>query len=66
MPDTQHKKLREVILHLQQIHSTLAVAVAALKQQNCELDADIAAVVQRGAADKIQDQIEAIEQLIDQ
>ena len=65
MPDIPHKKIQEVILHLQQIHSTLVVTVAALKQQNCELDADIAAVLQRSAADRIQDQIETIDQILD-
>jgi hypothetical protein len=64
MPDTQHKKLKEVIVHLQQIYSTIVVSVAALQQQASDLDVDIATVLRRGAADKIQDQIHAIEQLL--
>jgi len=64
MPDAQHKKLKEVILHLQQIHSTIVVSVAALQQQASDLDVDIAMVLRRGAADRIQDQIEAIEQML--
>jgi hypothetical protein len=39
----------------------VVVAVAALKQQNCELDDDIATVLQRSVADRIQDQIERLE-----
>jgi len=64
MPDAQHKKLKEVILHLQQIYSTIVVSVAALQQQASDLDVDIAAVLRRCAADKLQDQIDTIEQLV--
>ncbi len=42
----------------------MVVAVAALKQQNCELDADIATVLQRSVADRIQDEIERVESLM--
>jgi hypothetical protein len=57
-------QLGEVALHLRQIQSAVVVAVAALKQQNCELDADIATVLQRSVADRIQDQIERVEALM--
>jgi hypothetical protein len=52
-----------VLLHLHQIQSAVVVAVAALRQQNCELDADISNVLQRSVADRIQDQIERLEAL---
>lgn len=51
----------EVVLHLRQIQSAVVVAVAALRQQNCELDDDIANVLQRSIADRIQDQIDRLE-----
>jgi hypothetical protein len=57
-------QLGEVALHLRQVQSAVVVAVAALKQQNCELDADIATVLQRSVADRIQDQIESVEALM--
>jgi DNA anti-recombination protein RmuC len=57
-------QLGEVALHLRQVQSAVVVAVAALKQQNCELDADIATVLQRSVADRIQDQIERLEALL--
>jgi hypothetical protein len=57
-------QLGEVALHLRQVQSAVVVAVAALKQQNCELDADIATVLQRSVADRIQDQIERLETLM--
>jgi hypothetical protein len=57
-------QLGEVAMHLRQVQSAVVVAVAALKQQNCELDADIATVLQRSVADRIQDQIERVESLM--
>ena len=64
MPDAQHKKIREVLQHLERIHSAVVVAVAALRQQASDLDLDIANVLQRSAADKIQDQIDELERLL--
>ena len=57
-------QLGEVALHLRQVQSAVVVEVAALKQQNCELDEDIATVLQRSVADRIQDQIERVESLM--
>lgn len=65
MPDIPHKKIRDMLLQLEQAHSAIAVAVAALKQQNCELDADIAHVLQRGAADRLQEPLESLQQLLE-
>jgi hypothetical protein len=56
-------QLGEVLKHLQLIQSAVVVAVAALRQQNCELDADISNVLQRSVADRIQDQIDRLETL---
>jgi hypothetical protein len=60
---TVHAQLGDVLRHLHQIQSAVVVAVAALRQQNCELDADISSVLQRSVADRIQDQIERLERL---
>lgn len=56
-------QLGEVLRHLQLIQSSVVVAVAALRHQNCELDVDISNVLQRSVADRIQDQIERLEGL---
>jgi hypothetical protein len=56
-------ELREIVRHLQQIQSTVVVAVAALRHQNCELDADISCLLQRSVADRMHDQIERLERL---
>jgi len=64
MPDIQHKKIESVIAQLEGIHSTITVAVAALKEQASGIDEDIASVLRRGAADRIQEQIEVLSQLL--
>ena len=56
-------QLGEVVQQLRQVQSAVVVAVAALRQQNCELDEDIATVLQRSVADRIQDQVERLETL---
>jgi hypothetical protein len=61
---SMRSQLGEVVTHLRQVQSAVVVAVAALKQQNCELDADIATVLQRSVADRIEDQIEQVESLM--
>jgi hypothetical protein len=53
--------LDEVILHLRHVHSAVVVAVAALRRQNCELDEDIASLLQRCVCDRIDDQLEKLE-----
>jgi methyl coenzyme M reductase subunit C-like uncharacterized protein (methanogenesis marker protein 7) len=63
-PRSMRSQLGEVVTHLRQVQSAVVVAVAALKQQNCELDADIATVLQRSVADRIEDQIEQVESLM--
>jgi nitrate reductase NapAB chaperone NapD len=55
--------LAEVVRHLRHVRSAVVVAVAALRQQNCELDEDIAVVLQRNVADQLHDQIERLETL---
>lgn len=53
--------LHEVILNLRHVHSAVVVAVAALRMQNCELDADIASLLQRCVCDRLDDQLEKLE-----
>lgn len=56
-------EMSEVLRQLQQIQSAVVVSVAALRHQNCELDADVSNLLQRSVADPIQDQIERLERL---
>jgi hypothetical protein len=58
---TVRSQVAEVVLHLRDIQSAVVVAAAALKQQKCERDEDIAHVLSRGVADRIQDQIDRLE-----
>jgi hypothetical protein len=53
--------LDEVILHLRHVHSAVIVAIAALRRQNCELDEDIASLLQRCVSDRLDDQLEKLE-----
>lgn len=53
----------ELLRQLHQIQSAVVVSVAALRHQNCELDADVSNLLQRSVADRIQDQIERLERL---
>jgi hypothetical protein len=56
-------ELGEIVRALYQIQSAVVVSVAALRHQNCELDADISNVLQRSVADRIHAQIERLELL---
>jgi hypothetical protein len=58
---TLKTQLQGVVLHLEHAQSAVAVAVAALRQQSCELDEDIAAVLQCSVADLLHDEIEKLE-----
>jgi hypothetical protein len=49
------------VLHLRHVRSAAVVAVAALRRQNCELDADIAVLLQRCVCDPLDDQLEKLE-----
>jgi len=47
--------------HLRHIRSAVLVAIAALRRQNCELDEDIARLLQRCVCDRLDDQIEKLD-----
>lgn len=60
-PPYRETTLQEVILQLRHLHSAVVVAVAALQRQNCELDADIASLLQRCVCDRLGEQLEKLE-----
>jgi hypothetical protein len=55
------KQLKDLLLQLQQVQSAVMVSVAALKSQACELDEDIARVLQRVVAERLHEQMDKIE-----
>ena len=57
-------RLRETIDRLAAIQSSLAVAVAALRAQNADIDADVARMLIRTVSDPLQDQIDTLESVI--
>ena len=63
-PRSVRGELGAVVTQLRNIQSAVVVSVAALRQQNCELDADIATVLQRSVVDRIHDQVERLETLM--
>lgn len=56
-------ELLEVIATLRQLQSTLTVAVSALRQQNADIDADIANLLQHSVSASLQEQVERLEAL---
>jgi len=57
-------QLHELLAHLRQAQSTIVVCVAALRRQNCEIDEDVAAVLQHAVANALHEQIEKTEALL--
>jgi hypothetical protein len=60
-PVTRKTQLDGVILHLRHLRSAVIVAIAALRRQNCELDEDVARLLQRCVCDPLDDQLESLE-----
>jgi hypothetical protein len=56
--------LTELVVRLRLAQSAVATCVAALRQQNCELDEDVARLLQRCAADVLGEQIEETEEML--
>ena len=50
-----------MIAHLRYVQSAAIVAVAALRRQNCELDEDVARLLQRCVCEALGDQLERLE-----
>jgi hypothetical protein len=53
-------RLREVAERLRAIQSSVAVAVAALRAQNADIDEDVARLLIRSVSDPLQDQLDSI------
>jgi hypothetical protein len=57
-------ELQEIIDSLKALPSVLAVAISALREQNADLDADVANLLQRTVSHPLQDQIQKLEALL--
>lgn len=55
------RQLKDMLLQLQQAQSAVMVAVAALRGQACDLDEDIARVLQRAVAERLNEQMDLLE-----
>ncbi|GEM_PF-3311553 len=63
-PPRVHSHLTELVGRLQLAHAAVTTATAALRQQNCELDADVARLLERCVADVLAEQLEETEALL--
>lgn len=57
-------RLREISDRLRAIQSSVAVAVAALRSQNADVDEDVARLLTRSVSDPLQDQIDSIKSVL--
>lgn len=57
-------ELQEIIDSLKALPSVLAVAISALREQNADLDTDVANLLQRTVSHPLQDQIQKLEALL--
>jgi len=55
--------LEEALVRLTEVRSMVVVAAAARREQNADLDADIARLLRRSVADGIAEQIERLRRL---
>jgi hypothetical protein len=55
------RQLRDLLAQLQQVQSAVMVSVLALRSQACELDEDIARVLQRAVAERLHEQMDRLE-----
>jgi hypothetical protein len=60
------RQLKDLLLQLQQVQSAVMVSVAALKSQACELDEDVARVLQRAVAERLHEQMDKLEASLQQ
>ena len=57
-------RLKEVSDRLRAMQSSVAVAVAALRGQNADIDDDVARLLVRSVSDPLQDQIDSIKGVV--
>jgi hypothetical protein len=57
-------ELQDIIDSLKALPSLLAVAISALREQNADIDADVANLLQRSVSHPLQDQIQKLEALL--
>lgn len=55
------EELRDVVMALRGLQSTVAVAVGALRHQNADIDADIANLLQRSVGGPLEDCAQRLE-----
>jgi len=57
-------ELEDMMLRLEVVRSASIICISALRHQNCEIDEDVASVLQRNVGDKVGEEIERLNRLL--
>ena len=64
MTDQTRTELQDMALRLEVVRSASTICATALRHQNCEIDEDVATVLQRNVGDKVGEEIERLNRLL--
>jgi len=64
MTDHTRAELQDIALRLEVVRSASTICATALRHQNCEIDEDVANVLQRNVGDKVGEEIERLNRLL--
>jgi hypothetical protein len=56
--------LEDLVLRLEVLRSAVSICASALRHQNCEIDEDVACVLQRNVGDRLGEEIDRTNQLL--
>lgn len=59
-----HVHLGDLLIRLEMVRAAVVVSVAALREQNCDIDEDVAIVLQRQVGDPLGEEIEKTTQFL--
>jgi chromosomal replication initiation ATPase DnaA len=57
-------ELEDMVLRLEVVRSASSICACALRHQNCEIDEDVANVLQRNVGDRVGDEIDRLNRLL--
>jgi len=57
-------ELEDMMLRLEVVRSASIICTSALRHQNCDIDEDVASVLQRNVGDKVGEEIERLNRLL--
>jgi len=63
-PDQARAELQDIALRLEVVRSASTICATALRHQNCEIDDDVANVLQRNVGDRVGEEIERLNRVL--